>query len=93
MFIFGKCSAFAINNLQRMQSAYGMMTRRCLQVYSTPFHICHLLQTQPINGSVIGSEKRDYLLEFLKVNVFCEFSFLSAILALRRFWQDSAHSC
>ena len=75
MFIFGKCSAFAINNLQRMQSAYEMMTRRCLQVYRTLFQICHLSQTQPINGSVIGSEKRDYLLEFLKVNVSASFHF------------------
>lgn len=75
MFIFGKCSAFAINNLQRMQSAYGMMTRRCLQVYSTLFKICDLSQTQLINGSVIGSEKRDYLSEFLKVNVSASFHF------------------
>ena len=74
MFIFGKCSAFAINNLQQMQPtyrtylAYRMMTRRYLQVYSTPFYIYHLSQTWPINGSVIGSEKRHYLLELLKVS-------------------------
>ena len=75
MFIFGKCSAFAINNLQQMQPTYRMMTRRYLQVYSTPFHIYHLPQTWPINGSVIGSEKRHYLLELLKVSLSVSFYF------------------
>ena len=76
MFIFGKCSAFAIENLQQMQPTYRMMTRRYLQVYSTPFYIYHLSQTWPINGSVIGSEKRDYPLELLKVSFLQVFIFV-----------------